>query len=160
MAQLFQINSSRGGVPKTACHEAEVNKMGLVEDDQADKKHHGGLERAVSLYSLEHILVLQKEGHPIFPGSTGENLTVSGLDWTQMVPGTQLQIGAGPTAVRLTVTSFATPCQTIRRSFQNDQFKRISQKVHPGWSRAYARVDQGGKLRTGAPITLIASDGG
>jgi hypothetical protein len=109
MAHVFQINCSGGGVPKVACHEAEVNQLGLVADDQADKKHHGGPERALSLYSLEHILTLQGEGHPIFPGSTGENLTVSGLDWAQIVPGARLQIGEGETAVHLTITSFAPP---------------------------------------------------
>ena len=52
-------------------------------------KVHGGPERAVSLFSLEVIRRLQDEGHPIYPGATGENLTVAGLDWAALAAGTQ-----------------------------------------------------------------------
>ena len=37
---------------------------------------HGGPERALCLFSLERILELQAEGHPIFPGAAGENITI------------------------------------------------------------------------------------
>ena len=39
------------------------------------------------MFSDEIITLLQKEGHPIKPGSTGENLTIKGLDWTKMKEG-------------------------------------------------------------------------
>ena len=50
-------------------------------DKQNDLKHHGGENRAVCLYSMDLITELKKEGHPIFEGSTGENITIQGQDW-------------------------------------------------------------------------------
>ena len=93
-AQLVQISvNPKGGVPKFAVPNAEITTEGVVGDKQRDRRFHGGPERAVCLYSLEVIQSLQAEGHPIAPGTTGENLTISGLDWNFVVPGVRLQIG-------------------------------------------------------------------
>ena len=78
---IASINISSGGVPKRRVTGAKVTHFGLVGDDQDDKVHHGGPERAVCLYSLEKVRALHAEGHPIEPGSLGENLTVEGLEW-------------------------------------------------------------------------------
>ncbi len=80
-AQIFQINVSPGGVPKLPRRAAEVTALGVRDDGHNDTVHHGGPEKAVSLYALELIRALQVEGHPIFPGSTGENVTLVGLEW-------------------------------------------------------------------------------
>jgi MOSC domain-containing protein YiiM len=48
---------------------AVIDINGIVGDDQAAKKYHGGPDRALVLYSLEIIEALQAEGHPISPGS-------------------------------------------------------------------------------------------
>ena len=73
--RIFQLNCSDGGVPKLGVREAVVTETGLACDRQRDLRYHGGPERAVCLYALERILELQNEGHPIFPGSAGENVT-------------------------------------------------------------------------------------
>lgn len=150
-AHVFQINASNGGVPKTALPMANIHALGLDNDRQKDTQHHGGPDRAVSLYSLEHILALQTEGHPIFPGSTGENLTLTGVDWERLAPGVRVQVGA----VLLEVTGYATPCHTIMASFREGDFNRIHQKRHPGWSRVYTRVLQPGHLRVGDAVSLL-----
>jgi len=93
--RIFQINISQGGVPKTAVSRAEVSWLGLVGDCHSNIEFHGGIDRALCLCSLEKILDLQEEGHSIFPGSTGENLTLVGLDWEKMNPGVRLQINEG-----------------------------------------------------------------
>lgn len=157
MAHIFQINASPGGVPKLPISQADVTHLGLSVDDQEDKEHHGGPERAVCLYSLERILALQTEGHPIFPGSIGENITVTGFDWSLLVPGVQIHLGD---EVLLEVTSYATPCSTIQASFTEGKFKRVSAKLHPGWSRVYTRVINTGKVRVGdaARIGHLFSD--
>ena len=148
--KLESINTSRGGVPKTAVFEAIVTREGIVGDVQRDLRYHGGPERAVSIYSLDLIADLQREGHPIAPGSAGENLTVSGVDWSLLVPGCELQVGD----VRLTVTGYAVPCANIRGSFRDEHFTRISQKVRPGWSRVYCRVVVPGTVRPGDPVRI------
>lgn len=139
------INRSDGGVPKLHVPTARVTVDGLETDRHANLVHHGGLDRAICLFSLERILALQNEGHPIYPGSTGENLTLAGVPWNFMVPNATLEIAD----VQLMITRFTSPCQTIRDSFTDHRFVRISQKVYPGWSRVYARVLREGVVSTG-----------
>lgn len=150
-AHIFQINASDGGVPKLPLTSVQVTADGLACDAQTHTDVHGGPERAVCLFALERILALQAEGHPIFPGATGENLTVAGLDWDQVAPGAVLRLGD---QVVLEVASFTTPCGTIAGAFGAGGPGRISQKKHPGWSRVYARVLQGGEITVGDRVVL------
>ena len=152
MPRIFQINVSQGGVPKRALPHADVTADGLVGDRQADRKHHGGPQRAVCLYALERILSLQEEGHPIFPGAAGENVTVAGLDWSEVAPGQRWRLG---TDVVIEIVSYTPPCATIRPCFRAQQQNRISQKHNPGWSRVYARVLQPGRIGVGDVITRL-----
>ena len=148
---VIAINVSSGGVPKSRVSGAKVSRLGLVGDAQDDKKHHGGPERAVCLYSLERIRSLQTEGHPIDIGTAGENVTVEGIDWDVVVPGAQLRLGDH---VILEVASFTNPCKTIRASFIDGEFIRIAHKLHPGWSRVYARVLSEGEVHFGDPVEV------
>ena len=136
--QIIQINVNRkGGVPKLPVASARITANGVVGDKQRNRGFHGGPQRAVSLYSHEHIQALQAEGHPIAPGSTGENLTIGGLDWAALNVGDQLQIGG---RLLIQITGYAAPCDNIAASFAGGAITRISQKLHPGWSRLYAQV--------------------
>ena len=148
-ARITQINLSKGGVPKLPVHGGTVTPLGLEGDDQNDREHHGGPDKALSLYSLERILALQAEGHPIFSGSTGENLTLSGLDWAGLAPGARLSLGD---EVAIEITSYASPCQKLTRSFAGGQVERMSQERHPGWARLYARVLSPGRIRVGDEV--------
>ena len=151
MAQIHQINLSKGGVPKLPVAEADIDESGVVGDIQADRIHHGRPDQALCLYSLEVIEELQREGHPIAPGSAGENLTLSGLDWSKLVPGARLSVGP---EVMIEVTGHTSPCQKNARWFVEGDFSRMSQTRHPGSSRLYARVLQGGQVKTGDGVAL------
>jgi len=144
------INVSRGGVPKQSVFEAFVTVRGLDGDRQRDLRFHGGPDRAVLLYSLEIIHALQREGHPIAVGATGENLTVAGVDWSRVVPGIALTVGAA----RLEVTKYVTPCTKIGSCFRDGVFARIEQTRHPGWSRVAARVVAEGVVRVGDSVEI------
>lgn len=150
--RIFQLSCSDGGVPKRAVREAFLTETGLAGDRQADRRYHGGPERALCLFSLERILELQEEGHPIFPGSVGENVTTTGLDWSRLEPGARLALGG---EVVIEISSYTSPCRKIAASFRGGEFKRISQKVHPGDSRLYARILRTGRLAVGQPVTLL-----
>ena len=151
-ARIVQISVSRGGVPKTAVPEARVTVEGLEGDAQRDLEHHGGPERAVCIYALETIERLRAEGHSIVPGSIGENVTVQGLDWSALVPGSHVLLGA---TVLVQVTRYTSPCSNIKGSFRNGDSSRVSQKRHPGWSRVYTRVLAAGTIRAGDPVLLL-----
>ncbi len=155
-ARIIQINvNPAGGVPKQPVPIAEITINGVRGDYQRDRDHHGGPLRAVSLYSAEKIAALQAEGHPIAAGTTGENLTISGLDWDRLAIGDRLLIGSW---VELEITGYAAPCNTIAASFQRGWFSRISQRLYPGWSRLYARVISEGEVRTGDPVVHLPAD--
>ena len=146
------VNTSRGGVPKQPVLEAAISPDGIGGDVQKDLRHHGGPERAVTLFSLDVIRALQAEGHHVKAGSTGENLTISGIDWSAVVPGRRLAIGA---EVELQVTRYTTPCAKLSRQFKGGDFLRMSQASHPGSSRVCARVVKGGLVRAGDPVALL-----
>jgi len=147
---LHSINVSNGGVPKRPRDTAQLRISGVSGDRQRDLRYHGGPTRAVSLYSLELIQALQAEGHRLEPGAIGENLTLAGVTWSSMVPGATLEIGAA----LLELTAFAAPCTNLLPYFREGEFKRVSQKVHPGWSRLYARVLREGTVKVGDPVRL------
>lgn len=149
--RVFQINVSNGGVPKRAVPSVAITKNGLVGDLQRNLRVHGGPDRAVCIYSLERIQSLQAEGHPIYPGAVGENLTISGLDWTLVSLGSRFVIGKN---VILQVTGFTSPCKSIVGSFSDQHTERVSQLEHPGWSRVYARVLSPGTIKTADSVLL------
>ena len=119
-------------MPKHAIPEAAITADGVEGDRQRDLRYHGGPDRAVTLFSTERIAALQAEGHPITPGSTGENLTLSGIDWTR-----------------------ATPCKNIAGSLVEGDIARVGHKVNPGWSRVCARVLVPGRVRVGDAVQLL-----
>jgi len=143
---IFQICVSEGGVPKNGRHSAEINELGLTEDRVGNPKKASGQDRAVCIFSLDKILALQKEGHPVFPGSLGENLDIAGLDWELIKIGTRLEVSSG---VLMEVTEFTKPCTSVTASFKDGEFVRILQEKHPGWSRVYARVLKPGVVNIG-----------
>jgi MOSC domain-containing protein YiiM len=148
-ARIVGLHCSDGGVPKLAVPVARVTSGGMVGDRQRDLTHHGGPDRALCLYAREHLETLRGEGHPIVPGAIGENVLVEGVPWAAVVPGRRLILGDG---VEIEVTAYAAPCTNIAPAFADGRSVRVSQKVHPGWSRVYARVLTGGTLRVGDAI--------
>ena len=149
---IHQLNCSAGGVPKLPVEEAQLTPTGLNCDRQKHTRFHGGPQRALCLYSLEVIRALQAEGHPIYPGSTGENVTVAGIRWPELSPGRRLALGD---EVVIELTSYATPCRNIKGSFDGGQFKRILHTEHAGEARLYARVIRTGRLAVGQRVRLL-----
>lgn len=143
---VVAVNVSQGGVPKRPIIGAYVDQTGMEGDKQADLRHHGGPLQTLCLYSLEVIETLRAEGHPIEPGSAGENLTLSGIDWTSMAEGLRLRIGD---ELVIEVTVPATPCSKNAQWFSDGRFTRMSHERHPGSSRWYARVLEPGQATTG-----------
>jgi MOSC domain-containing protein YiiM len=147
---VTQINTSSGGVPKHPVADASVSWSGLDGDHQTARQHHGRPWQALSLWSAEVIAALQAEGHPIQAGNAGENLTVSGLDWSQLRPGTRLRVGE----VVAEVSSYAIPCRKNAPWFADGAFDRMHHERHPGWSRLYASVLRPGRIAVGDDVEV------
>lgn len=149
--RVVQINVSPGGVPKLPVDAARITRAGVEGDRQREITVHGGPHRAVSILGIEAIDRVAAEGHPIGPGTTGENLTTEGFDVSALPVGTRLEVGD---EVVLELSGPANPCRTIRHSFRDLRFGRLSQATHPADSRMYARVIREGTARAGDPVTV------
>jgi MOSC domain-containing protein YiiM len=87
----------------------------------------------------------------ISPGSIGENLTISGLDWEGLRPGIRLGIND----VVLEITKPASPCRKLTSSFADGWFDRVSDKSHPGWSRLCAKVVHEGTVTVNDEVVVL-----
>ena len=133
-----------GGVPKHPVDSLSVTMSeGCIGDRQNDLKHHGGPQRAICLMQWELMQELQAAGHPIHPGSTGENLLIKGLERDELQVGAMLSIG---TNVIIEITGDAPPCKTIRNSFLDGRFKALSHVIEPQNTRWYARINNEGEI--------------
>lgn len=146
------LHTSDGGVPKRSIDSATIDATGIVGDRQATRRHHGRPWQALCLYSGELIDALASEGHPIVPGSIGENLTLAGVDWSRLRGGLTIEIGD----VRLRLSSPAAPCTKIGGCFTGRDFARVDHTGRPGWARWYASVLAGGLVAPGDPVTVRA----
>ena len=153
MDYIYQINISKGTLPKLPIKEAFVRLEGILGD-----KHEvgisGGPDKALCIFSLQEINKLKAEGHSIVPGSVGENLTISFEEYALLVPGVTLKIGS---EVTIRITSFYEPAKNIAGVFTEGKVGRISQKSYPGCSRLYAKVLDVGKIKVGDTIEIIPS---
>ncbi len=152
VGSVDSLQVSPGGVPKLATAEAVVGPGGIDGDGQSNRRNHGRPWQALCLYSSDLLDVLATEGHPIVAGGAGENLTISGVDWSRMRGGLTIEIGD----VRLRTSSPAAPCHKIGDCFVERDWNRIDHVARPGWSRWYASVLTGGTIVPGDRITVTA----
>src|SRR3954471_10148538 len=123
MARVHQINvNPEGGIPKHRVAAPQLLQGGVEGDRQLDLRYHGGPDRAVCLFSLERLRALAAEGHPVGPGSLGENLTVEGLDWSALRPELRLRVGEA----LIELTDETPPCKTLVDCFTGGSFTRVS----------------------------------
>ena len=143
-----------GGVPKWPQPSLDITVDGCLGDRQNDTRHHGGPNRAVCLMKQSVLQALQKEGHPIGPGTTGENILIGGVDDLVLASETVLAIGS----VRLELTGDAPPCKTIRASFTEGAFTALSHKRNQERTRWYARVLMPGRIELGDVVSIVNED--
>jgi MOSC domain-containing protein YiiM len=147
---LTRVNLSGGGVPKLPIEAGHITWRGLVGDRQADSLHHGRPSQALCLWSAEVISELSAAGHPVEPGSAGENLTLSGIDWASLRPGTRMR--SGTAMVELSYP--AIPCTKLATCFADGKFGRISHDRNPHRARGYAWVRQPGDVKPGSAMVV------
>lgn len=154
VGRIDRIHTGKGGVPKTPIERADVDWSGITGDVQATREHHGRPFQALCIWSTEVIDRLRAEGHPIFPGAAGENVTVSGIRWDDVVPGVRLRIDD----VECEVWAYAVPCKKNAPWMSDGDFMRLHHERGAAEGRAvsrvYATVTRPGVVRTGAEVVL------
>ena len=151
---VASVNVSHGGVPKRPIPGGWVDRLGLEADAHEEPEPiHGGVDQAISIYSLESIARVVADGHRAFPGAFGENLTLAGIELDELKIGDQLRIGDG--GLVLALTARAEPCQTIAHWFIERRIARISSKVNPADARWYASVVSEGPMKAGDRVEVV-----
>lgn len=146
---VAHLATSGGGVPKQSSERIEVGWSGVVGDVQADRSNHGRPWQALCLWSTEVIDGFRAHGDPLGPGLAGENITVTGLPWARVRPGSQLRIGT----VTCEVSAYAVPCRKNAPWFADRRFDRMHHR-HGPVSRVYAWVVEPGTIVVGDAAVL------
>lgn len=150
---LLGPEQTRTGIVKTARDRITATVAGISGDVQADRRVHGGPDKAVHHFPAEHYPALAAEfpaaGARLVPGALGENVSTRG--WTEQDVAIGDVYGAG--AVRLQVTQPRSPCWKIdARLDQPGAARWIAGRGIAGW---YCRVLAPGDLEVGAELLLI-----
>ena len=149
---LLQLNISAGGMPKLAIDSARITFEGIPGDWQKDRKHHGGPDRAVCLFSEEQYTWLRDDfGIDLAFGSVGENFTTRGVDLDSLKPGDRLRVGD---ACIIEITDVRVPCRNLKK--WDDRLPRIV-NGRSGW---VAKVIAEGEVKPGDSITVLTHSPG
>lgn len=150
---VVQVNRSGGGVPKLPVERARVGANGIEGDGHRFRQHHGRPWQALCLWSAEVIDAFAAAGHPLAYGSAGENVTLRGIDWTQMRAGIVLRIGT----VVCETTTWAWPCNANAPWFIDGDFEAMHHERGPV-SRIYAFVLEPGEVAPGDEVVVEPAD--
>ena len=125
--------------------------VNLEGDDQADRKAHGGPDKAVYAYAAEDLRWWVKEiGRRIPPGSFGENLTLEGIEVNDALIGERWRIGGAV----FEVSEPRIPCGRLGVRMEDPGFvRRFTDAQRPG---AYLRIVVEGDVGAGDAIDVIS----
>jgi MOSC domain-containing protein YiiM len=146
---------STGIFKEPAEGKVKVRQLNLDGDEQADLTVHGGHDKAVYAYPVEHYEFWKNElnGRELEFGSFGENLTTSGVDENSICIGDKLKIGTA----RFVVTQPRMPCYKLGIRLGDDGMVRRFYKS--GKWGVYLAVVEEGEIESGDVIEREGEDG-
>ena len=147
------ISTTESPIPVT------VRFLGLEQDEQADLRVHGGEEKAIYAYPIEHYEFWQdqrsihgKNQQKLNFGAMGENFTTKGFTEEDVFVGDHWRIGD----VILEVVKFREPCFKFNiKMGWSTAAKAMVQSGHSGW---YLKVIRNGKIAAGNTIEVIPGE--
>ena len=127
-----------------------AGREGLEGDVQADRRVHGGAERAAYAYAREDLDWWESQlGRPLENGIFGENLTLSGVEVSGALVGERWRVGE----TLLEVSSPRIPCWKLGVKMGDPAFiKRFGRALRPG---AYLRVIEEGTIAAGDAVEVL-----
>ena len=134
---------------------AWLAREGLTGDAQADRRVHGGPEKALHQYPVAHYARLAARfpgaATDLKPGSMGENLSVAGWDETGICIGDRFCLGDAV----IEVSQPRSPCWKIDERYGTLGMARfIEEEGLTGW---YFRIIEEGCVEPGCDFTRIAN---
>ncbi|PAD09805.1 MOSC domain-containing protein [Shouchella clausii] len=138
------------GIQKQQTEAVFLSKNGFESDDVADKKNHGGPDRAVCLYPYEHYAKWEEEfGNPLPPAAFGENVTVTNMLEKDVHIGDIFQLGEAI----IQITQARNPCSTIDK--HTGFHSLLNRIVETGYTGYLARVLHEGIVRADGEVALL-----
>lgn len=146
LGKLTNIGEKRNstGIYKQSVEQVSIDELGIIGDTQADKRFHGGPEKALHQYALSGYEKIIKR-YPLLhkkakPGMIGENLSVTDMNEHNVCIGDIYKVGRAT----LQVSAPRIPCWKIDAKFKQPNLNQfISQHRLNGW---YYRVLNGGVI--------------
>lgn len=141
------------GMFKQALMQAELTPLGLVGDQQADRRVHGGAEKALHEFARKSYAAIAGSFPALaataVPGTLGENVSSEGRDDTNVCIGDTLRIGGAV----VQVSQPRRPCWKINHRFDCRELSHfIERRQLTGW---YYRVLEPGMITLGDRIELL-----
>jgi len=151
--RLFEYNGrpAKSAIWKTpVTGRIAARGVNLEGDEQADRKAHGGPDKAIYAYAVEDLHWWQQElARPLVYGAFGENLTTEGIAVNDALIGERWEIGT--TVVE--VSEPRVPCWRLGVRMNDETFpRRFTAALRPG---SYLRIIVEGDLASGDEIRVI-----
>ena len=142
-----------GFFKQPASGRVAVSELGLAGDEQADKRVHGGPDKAVYAYPTEGYAAWIEEfptrRRTLVPGGMGENLATAGLSEDDVHVGDIMRVGTAT----LQVTQPRQPCLKLNLYHREPKMvRRMTETARCGW---YLRVLEPGLLGAGDRVELV-----
>ena len=125
-----------------------VAGVNLCGDDQADRRVHGGIDKAIYAYALEDYEWWSHTHGPLAPGTFGENLTTTGIDLNGSCIGDRWRVGS----TVLEVAQPRSPCFKLALRMGDAQF--VDLFIEAGRPGAYLRIISEGTIEAGDSIHI------
>jgi MOSC domain-containing protein YiiM len=131
-----------------------LRTLNLDGDRQADLSVHGGKDKAVYCYPIEHYDYWKTEltGHRLSKGVFGENFTIQGLDEDSVHIGDKFSVGS----VEVIVTQPRLPCFKLGIKFGSDDMVR--RFLSSGRTGFYLAVTREGDVGAGDELLMLSQD--
>lgn len=137
-------------ISKNSKEQIYLTKDGFQEDGVADHRHHGGPDRAVCFYPVEHYSQWKREfGKDLLRPGFGENLSVAGMLEQDVCIGDIYKIGEAT----VQISQNRIPCATI--SQHNGIDSLLKRVIETGYTGYFARVLEAGCISLDADIHLL-----
>jgi len=142
-----------GFVKRPVAGPVIAEHLGLAGDQQADRRVHGGAEKAIYWYPVAHCAswraLLPNHAAILVPGAFGENLSVAEFDEDDVAVGDIFRVGRAT----LQITQPRQPCLKLALRFDDPEL--VKAMIRTGMSGWYTRVLEAGPIEAGTAIDLL-----
>jgi Uncharacterized protein conserved in bacteria len=153
LTRIDEHGQSTGIFKKPVAGSVELGFEGLAGDVQADRRVHGGPEKALHQYAVDNYRRLAEQlpaiAAQLVVGSIGENVSAAAVDESTVFIGDVFSLGRA----RIQVSQPRSPCWKIDHRYGHAGVARlISETGLTGW---YYRVLDEARIGTGDRLELI-----